>query len=452
MPYSEQTRFLKRTAITQKVLQQENNEKSSRFLQKTDESHAIEDKIIDMMTRSINQSTISEYAIHTLNSLDTVKCNNAINSRIRPRIQHSIPTDSVEWLACILRHLDQLAKRETTLNLTAKSLPNDHQQIEALISNIHRLTQKDISQLQSLGNHLVHYRHVLFAERDPEATLIPLLNETIKPSDINNMTLLWTLNAMVFYDESASNKILMEKIQQLNLILHRIVRTSLHNRLGILKDQLNTYYRSLIPESQREKVLSDKIVRKIVLLVESGIYSSDELAAITPPKHWYNQTPSETSNLFNSDALQCLARLFCSEQSSKISNKSPYFTFMPRLLKALKTIHEHNNEYVPPYRMISFMEWMDNSVTNSDREKQTPLSLCRLALQCESFIERRHRKKPLDESSLYLLELLSACDISFSSSHFEIVKFGNYYNYTPTQSLIERLTPKNQSISKERTI
>ena len=125
---------------------------------------------------------------------------------------------------------------------------------------------------------------------------------------------------------------------------------------------------------------------------------------------------------------------------------------MPRLLKALKTIHEHNNEYVPPYRMISFMEWMDNSVTNSDREKQTPLSLCRLALQCESFIERRHRKKPLDKSSLYLLELLSACDISFSSSHFEIVKFGNYYNYTPTQSLIERLTPKNQSISKERTI
>ncbi len=270
------------------------------------------------MTRSINQSTLSEYAIQTLNSLDTLKCNNAINSRIRPRIQQTIPTDSVEWLACILRHLDQLAKRETTLNLTAKSLPNDHQQIEALISNIHRLTQKDISQLQSLGNHLVYYRHVLSAERDPEAALIPLLNETIKPSDINNMTLLWTLNAMVFYDESGSNKVLMEKIQQMNLILHRIIRTSLHNRLEILKDQLNTYYRSLIPEPLREKALSDKIISKIVLLVEFGNYTSDELAATTPPKHWHNQTPSETSNLFNSNALQCLARLFCLDRSGRI--------------------------------------------------------------------------------------------------------------------------------------
>lgn len=322
MPYSEQTRFLKRTAITQKVLQQEHEKKSSRFQQKIGKSHAIEDKIIDLMTRSINQSTLSEYAIQTLNSLDTLKCNNAINSRIRPRIQQTIPTDSVEWLACISRHLDQLAKRETTLNLTAKSLPNDHQQIEALISNIHRLTQKGITQLQSLGNHLVHYRHVIFAERDFEAALIPLLNETIKPSDINNMTLLWTLNAMVFYDESASNKVLMKKIQQINLVLHRIVRTSLHNRLEILKDQLNTYYRSLIPEPLREKALSDKIISKIVLLVEFGNYTSDKLAAITPPKHWHNQTPSETSNLFNSNALQCLARLFCLDRSGRIQINS----------------------------------------------------------------------------------------------------------------------------------
>ncbi len=452
MPYSEQTRFLKRTAITQKVLQQKHNEKPSEFPKNIDKPGSTEDQINDLLTSSINQSTLSEFAIHTLNSLDTLKCNHAINIRIRPRVLQNIPADSVEWLAFILRNLDQLARRETTLNLIAKSLADEHPQIKALISNIHQLTQRDITQLQSLGHHLVHYRHILFAERDPEVALLPLLNEAIRSSDIDNMTLLWMLNTMVFHENNASNKILMEKIQQLDLILQRIVRTSLHNRLEILKDQLNTYYQSLLPEPLGEKALSPETVRKIVLFVEFDIYTAHELATITPPQHWYSQTPSETNDLFNSGALQCLARLFCSDQSSNTSKKSPYFTFMPRLLKALKTIHEHNNEHLSPCKMIDFMKWMDNSVTNDDREKQKPLSLCRLAMQCESIIEKGHQQKPLDESSLYLLELLSAYDLPINSRHFEIVKVGNYYNYTPTQSLIYRLTHKNQSHSDEITI
>ena len=435
MPPDEQQRYTTREKLTKQYFKTSQlNEGSSAVIEIGNSSNT-EASIANLLAHSINQSNLSEKAIQLINCLDTLKCNQSISHVVHNLSGETPPSEPVAWLTWVFRQMQHVTKPATALMISVKHGLKKPSQLIDLIYLIKEVNQSDINHIIELGHHLIHYQHILFAERDAEDCLSALLLASINPSIIDNLTLLWSLNAAVYYDHSEKNLLLIEKTQQLGLLLKSLAVSSLEDRKPSIKQQMIDYYQDRLPESIKHQPLHAGIARRLALLLEFDIYSSKQINSIDLPLEWLNNTPSNQSSNTSLSLSRCITTVFCCARHQPLQSLNTNFTFLPRLLQALKTFHDACKQPLSAKEMIEWMLWLETCVEKKLQDNSTSLSLCGFAILFETATGVLKAKQPLDENSQYLYALHPKYTLPHGKGYFALIRTGSFSNLMPTKYL-----------------
>lgn len=411
---------------------------------------------VELLAEAFNGSKLSKHSIKILNCLDTLKGDTSISRLIESRTHGQAPKDTVQWITWALTHIDQL-KGSIENDKQMIGVNTTKQQTNDLKTYIQQINDDDIKHLRSLGQCLIHYRHILFAERDPQAALaVLLLNlENHDQSVVQDITLFWALNAVAFYEDEVKNLALMHKTLQLGKAIHAIATYDIGDRQEQAKQRINEFYKKLLPYHLSNYNLSHRTIRWIILLQEFGIVTPKELNQIDPDQLSDTETEDQPKdNTTNSleTIINTLSIFCCCPQHSQGINSGrhdDYFTHLPKLLEAMRKFHQREGNDILPSDMLRFMKWLHDCASLQREGNQTPLPLCGLAMKFEAAINNTGIE---DDNTTFCraFNLDQILQHSASGAIFELNKCGNFANWMPTEDFQNELLLANghQPISK----
>ena len=210
---------------------------------------------------------------------------------------------------------------------------------------------------------------------------------------------------------------------------------SLEDRKPSIKQQMIDYYQDRLPESIKHQPLDAGIARRLALLLESDIYSNEQINSIELPSEWLNNTPSNESSNTSLSLSRCITTVFCCTRHQAIPSQNTTFTFLPRLLQALKTFHDTCKQPLSAKEMIEWMLWLETCVEKKHQNNPTPLSLCGLAMLYETATGVLKAKQTLDENLQYLYALHPKYTLPHGKGYFALIRTGSFSNLMPTKYL-----------------